>query len=474
MAAVARGALQRRVTASVPVRVLTAWDRYWFGQVAAIRPYLLMKILLGMLAFDVWMLRVPLGGRYGAGAFGVAHFGWLDAVQPLPSPRLYVGLMLAIGMLAVVCALADAGRWMRALLAAMYTYGWAMSFHDTYQHHYLLSLVLATFVFFPRLHAADLYPAHAWASRRERRRVRLEPSRRTLSAWAYALLGANLAIVYAYTAVTKWDTGWRAGAVVEGLAEESFGPLAAWMGLGAHSGIFWVVLGLGVFAAECVIAVGYLLAVRLDDRRGRWLPAVTGLAFLAAVGFHVAAEVGLSLRIGWFSYYMMVFACVYFLPSSLLWAIGAPLRWLVAAWSRVRDGVGTLGAGLTLLAVGLVAIVVSAVGLALDLPGTRTVGFVGASTLVAGSVLAVARRREHDALRYAVATGLAAALMWGAVGQSNVRFVYHANVATDLQRRGDPAGALDALEKASRYAPNPEALQQYMVKLRRQLGRPED
>ena len=150
---------------TLTLRLAAAWDRYWFGPIAAIRPYLLMKVMWGLLAFDVWMERVPLAGRYGAGGFGVAHFRWLDSVQPLPTPELYVGLMLAIGLLAVVCVLTDAPRWMRALMALLYTYGWAMSLHDGYQHHYFISLVLATFVFFPDLRGCDLFVDSSAASR---------------------------------------------------------------------------------------------------------------------------------------------------------------------------------------------------------------------------------------------------------------------------------------------------------------------
>ena len=62
---------------------MTAWDRYWFGPVAAVRPYVLERAVLFLLALDSWVQFVPHGGRYGAGGFNVAHFLWLDAIQPL-------------------------------------------------------------------------------------------------------------------------------------------------------------------------------------------------------------------------------------------------------------------------------------------------------------------------------------------------------------------------------------------------------
>ena len=191
--------------ATLTLRLAAAWDRYWFGPIASIRPYLLMKVVWCLLAFDVWMERVPLGGRYGAGGFGVAHFRWLDSLQPLPSPELYVGLMLAVGLLAVVCVLTDAPRWMRALVALLYTYGWAMSLHDGYQHHYFISLVLATFVFLPHLRGCDFFVTRALpADKRQRTRQRAQATR-TVTAWGFALLEATVGIVYLYTAATKWD-----------------------------------------------------------------------------------------------------------------------------------------------------------------------------------------------------------------------------------------------------------------------------
>jgi hypothetical protein len=170
---------------SVYDRTMQAWEHYWFGPVAPIRPYLLVKGGLCLLAFDAWMLRVLRGGRYGEGGFNVAHFRWLDTLQPLPSPGLYVGLMLAVGMLAMVCVLADTGPWALALLALMWTYGWAMSMHDSYQHHYLLSLILTALVFLPRLRVHDVYPTGVVVRARKGRKSRpssaAEPR---VSSWA--------------------------------------------------------------------------------------------------------------------------------------------------------------------------------------------------------------------------------------------------------------------------------------------------
>ena len=79
---------------------MRGWNHYFFSPVAAVRPYLLMKGVLVLLAFDAWMKMSPHGSLYGAAGFNVAHFRWIDAVQPVPTPALHVGVVLLTGMLA--------------------------------------------------------------------------------------------------------------------------------------------------------------------------------------------------------------------------------------------------------------------------------------------------------------------------------------------------------------------------------------
>lgn len=471
------------LNSSAPRRALQGWDRHWFGPVAAIRPYLVRKVVLCLLALDVWLLRIPRGGRYGAGGFDVAHFQWLDGLQPLPTPDVFIGLMLSVGVLALVCAFTEPGPWAHALLAVMYTYGWAMSLHDSFQHHYFVSLVLVLFVCFPRVTAVELSPPPVAPSGRRRRKGALsDTSPPTATAWAYKLLGVTTGILYAFTAFTKLDPEWRAGLVIMRLARP-LAPVEAWVGgFGVPPSVFWGSLAMGVFAAEAVVAAGYLLTGRLDDDHRPWLRGVAWLALAAAVGFHVSAETVLRLRIGWFSYYMIGLACVYFLPSSLLWAVGGlvtrPAARSAAVWSTTSRALGSgsraLDIGVTAVGAAAGAAVVVAVGFALDLPGAATVGVVLASGLAGATVLALVLGRQQHAMKYALATAVAAVVMWAAIAQSRVRLDYYVRVGFDLQRRGHRAAAFDAYERATRYGPeglSPEILADAFG---RQSGRAED
>ena len=103
------------------------WNRYFYGNVAAIRPYLLIKVVLIFLAMDRWIAMSRFGSIYGAAGFNVAHFPWLDALQPLPTADYHVAFLLLTGLLSVVFAFSGGGRIALFSLFLLYTYCWSMS-----------------------------------------------------------------------------------------------------------------------------------------------------------------------------------------------------------------------------------------------------------------------------------------------------------------------------------------------------------
>jgi hypothetical protein len=243
---------------------------------------------------------------------------------------------------------------------------------------------------------------------------------------------------------------------------------------------FWGAVGLGIIIVECLIAVGYVLAVRLDENSQWWLRAVTWLAFIAAVGFHLSAEVVLRLRIGWFGYYMILLACIYLLPNSFLWTVGAvvtwPARW-AGTWSIASAAAKSRRSGrniaLTLTGIAATAIVIGVVAFILDLPGATTIGMLIVACLVGGTLRALTLGGQRDALRYVLVTALAVVSMWAAIGQSTVRFQYYGLLGDQRQLRGDLVGALEAYERAIRYVPDKDrsSVEQIVDAVRRQLGR---
>ncbi len=139
-----------------------------FPGVVLARPYLLLRLTLVLLAFDCFLDLVPHGGRYGVGNFNVAHFHWMDAVLPTPSPALYLGTLIVSGVLALAMALRPYRPGLAVLFGA-YTYAWSMSMLDSYQHHYLISLLLFSCIFLPLPTAAQVVGEESWEDGEEER-----------------------------------------------------------------------------------------------------------------------------------------------------------------------------------------------------------------------------------------------------------------------------------------------------------------
>jgi hypothetical protein len=332
----------------------------------------------------------------------------------MPSPSLHVGLMLIVGGLAWVVACGAGGRPMRLLLAVLYTYGWAMSRLDAYQHHYLLSLLLAGFVFFPRVRANDS----------------------EVSAWAFVVVAANVAIVYVFAAVTKSEAAWASGGVLRQVTAGSGWFDAVWSRLvetGVGEDTLWAAMARAVAVMQVLIAVAYVVVVR--SRRARWL-ALGALA--AAVGFH-GSLLFFAVEIRWFSYYMIAIAVAFFAPE---------------AWLRRLVALATLPARTiawpTAAVVSSASCVVALVGFQLDLPGAATAGALCGIALAAGALPGSDGARTR---RRAVAAAAGALVLTAAVHVSPVRFQYYLYLVADLQRRGAPAEVLAAYEKAEPYAP---------------------
>jgi len=441
------------------------WECYWFGPVAAIRPYLLMKAVLILLAFDMWLLRIKRGASFGVSEFNVAHFPWLDAIQPVPTSELYVGLVLSVGILALVLTFAGAVRWALVLLALGYTYTWAMGMIDLFQHHYFLSLVLFAFLFFPLSHATELYQ-HVPPTKGNRRRAAKNPNttRQSVSSWGYRLLGANMAIVYFYTAVTKLsEPEFIQGEIVRRMTRNKpfLRAFEMWLAdFNIDPDLFYELAALGVIALEIFIAIAYLLTVRLDESRSRWLQVVAWFGFIGAISFHgIGNELFANLRIGWFSYYMIALACVYFLPASILWFVGGLMTWPVRSLVDPQAKLPVTFTGKGVLDIGLAvvgwAIAVGAffVGFHLDLPGGEAVGLLAAIGLASATIASFCLRRQLEVMKYFLASALAGGFMWVAITQSMVRSDYYRYAGSFKRRQGDLDAAIKDLEKAVLYVP---------------------
>ena len=540
-------------------------ERYFFGGVDPIRPWLLLRLLLVVLAFDCWIDLVAHGGRYGFNDFNVAHFAVLDWVLPTPSAGLYVGVVLLTGLLAMVEAITRPTRIGVALVFATYTYAWLMSMLDSYQHHYLISVLLFSCIFFPMPTGGQIFrrarptrtegwggllmawsaleltlglcgvdsplskvfgpgaavgvPGWIWGARvaigllgallaflpgedtaeepkpepkpepkgepkskrkkgkKGKKRKAKEtdtkpdpkpdskpekPEPTTTSAWAYVSFCISCAIVYFYTAVTKLSPDWRDGHALRRLSRtelfDAFEARALGEGLPVLGEMtpdgFWKMVAGGAILMQIVACAGFAMAAARDRMSPR-LGAVTSAMVVAPLSFHLGAEAGLGLDIGWFSFYMLLVSAVVFAPASLLRTFSERFS---ALWDALRQrwstAMETHAAGLhfTLL---LAASSMIAAGWAIDLPGSLGAGVVAAIVVSASVVVHPRRGRPAIAREHALGGLVAALLFWVSIAQSDARFDYYRYVGGEYRRHQEPELALEAYEKANRYVVTP-------------------
>jgi hypothetical protein len=518
---------------------VNAFERYFYAPHGAARSFLFAKVFPLMLALDTWLLMIGHAGRYGVAGFNVAHFAWLDALLPMPQAGFYVGVLVLTGLLALVVALTGVRRSTGLLLFALYTLSWSMSMLDSYQHHYLLSVLLLCLAFFPSTSAEELHAQartvavdaprhkhqaqraleHAERSERAEQRgwmyatavliacaayavyLRGEDEQHTwLAFFAFAgtvatattlyvperrapllregfgfnLLGASVCIVYLYTATAKMDANWFSGSTLLRISsvEREFSGLAD---LGAMFGIarehFWGVFATMVIPQELFVGCVYLIAVRQDGARSRLVRVLCWVAFVLSIALHVGAE-AMGLDIGWFSGYMLLLASCFLLPLAVVERLCTAFSWPARLLARQAGDFGSdphplLGPSLALALAGAGLLVM--VGKLIDLPGAVPACSIAALALIAVALASV--HRQRDPRRHIAATVIAAAVMWGAIASSSVRWDFYRYLGGDLARRDEPEAALEAYVRGERYAPPGQSRGDKIKKIRAQLGR---
>ncbi len=423
-----------------------SWMDYWHTPVALVRPYLFLRGFMLLLAVDAWSLLAHRSSAYGFGGFNVAHFGWLDMLQPLPTPWLYGTVQFLVGFSAFFVALSNYNRPAIVSVFGLYTYGWSMSLTDSYQHHYLISIVLFCLAFFPEL--------RGWASAPP---VRSKIESRLGEAWAYRMLGATIAIVYFYTSIAKCDATWLAGDTLQYIDQSS--GLMSGIGrgvslLGIDAAIYWPAVSAGVILVELFIAVGYVLTLSRDVKRSRWLHLVCWTAFALACGLHGSFEL-LELEIGLFSYYMLMTACVFFLPEPLVSKIAIGLDTALGSvdWfaNLLKTKLFTSDYRAALFSGVAAAVCVVVCGYTIELPGASTACGICAFLVVASLGVLLVRQRPAVVHRSAVIVAAGALTMWTAIGIGSAQYLFYMGMAGQYLEIGQPDKALAVYAVAEKF-----------------------
>jgi hypothetical protein len=230
-----------------------------------------------------------------------------------------------------------------------------------------------------------------------------------------------------------------------------------------------------VIPVELAVAAAYLLAVRQDASDSRVIRIVCSSACALALSLHIGAE-AMSLEIGWFSYYMMLLACGFLLPASVVDTLATlvtwPARLLMRQLADFTSEAPNQSATLPTLAIAAAAsAVLVAVGYMIDLPGAQSACVLAACAVSVVTVLAIIRKRAAQTRFALLGTAIAAMLMWTAIAKSEVRWDFYRYLGGDLRRRGQPEAALTAYLKGERYAPPGDTRQDKIDELKQELGR---
>jgi tetratricopeptide (TPR) repeat protein len=377
------------------------WQAYWFEcGVSRTKLGVFRFFFFALLAIDCF-LDLGHAPRYGAGDFNVSNLPWLDWALPMPTRAGFLLCCLLGSYLALRIAFGVFSAGTVKLSAALFGYRYFISQLDSYQHHYLVFLLLLIAGFVP------------WQSKDT-------PVRH----WAIRLFVVQVALLYFWAAVSKMTGQWTDGStlqtqittepsrVIEFLTGQPSANdlIQAWFGPASPGkpGGFGDV-------AKLVLSAELLLAAMLLWRRA-W-----PFAPLVGIPFHLTVEFS-GFKIGLFSWFMVGFYLL-LLPDG--W-----FDWIGRQWQRIADPVRTwitsrlpplpvvaaIAAGLTaggaflmwripieyrfMLVAVITAAGLSALALATYHRRTSLVLAVGIANLGAGSVLLLLHHKTDEVADY--------------------------------------------------------------------------
>ncbi|MEO8553945.1 MAG: HTTM domain-containing protein, partial [Kofleriaceae bacterium] len=366
-------------------------------------------VLFGLLALDA-LLQLRHAPRYGTD-FNVANLPGLDGLGP---GRFGYGagqLVLAYAFVMIACGAAT--RWFVPVAAVVYNWLYFGSQLDSYQHHYLIAMLLIVACFVPWQRAAGL----------------AEP----VKSWALRLMLVELGIVYLWAAISKTDPLWLDGTA---LGKQLHGSLRSLI----DSTIGMKTVATLVPLTE--VALGFVWA-------RRWWPYLAPLGVL----FHLGI-VWSGLEIGLFAW-LMIGLYAFVVPDRVYLAVVAwlaPVRALgeraAAAVERQRWRV-----------LGLAIVVGIALAVACRFPGALAIAILATLGL---AILALGRRRVA-ALALAHVLALA---VWCFVDRtSTVTRDYYKFWAGTARRSNDPATAETAYRRLTEVAPDDATAHYYLGRL---------
>lgn len=386
------------------------WNRFWFGlAVPASKLNLLRILFFGVLAVDVF-LELEHAPRYGAGGFNVSHIPWLDGLGT-PSRLTIVVLLLLQSYLAARVVFGVAVTSSVRVLALLYGITYLCSQLDSYQHHYLVLLLLVIASFVP------------WERARSEAEGAADPA---IPSWALRLFTIQLALVYLWAAIAKMHPAWLDGSTLEAQMSVPW-VRDAIAGTVDFGGMAWLIM---------LTELGLAIAIVF---RAAW-PVV----WVIGVGLHLSIEMA-GFKIGLFSYFMLG---IYMLFAPDRW-ITAGARVLRRGWARARP------IGEAIARVPRPALAAVCAGAALALVASLPFEASGVAAVLIGLAGALALWwPAGSAARVALGHTLACVFLLAGHLASDQAFDYYKYLAGTSRRLDDPDTMKMAYQRLNELAPD--------------------
>ncbi|MEZ4434981.1 MAG: HTTM domain-containing protein [bacterium] len=428
---------------------VAAWHRYWHDfETERLRVVALRVLFFGLIAFDLWSVTLEHASRYGAGGFNVAQIGILDEILPLPNPAIVATGWLLGGYFALRAAFGIAIR--QSIIGATVCYFgiYLWSQVDSYQHHYLVGLLLTLACFIPE---------EVWTATRP---DDMTPERwHRVRHWGLRLIYVQVAIMYFWTGVTKADPTWLSGATMDQLTNppEIRDMIRGWevrAGLRAGEGYAW---------AAAAVLLGELFAPICFLWRRLWI-----VGLIVVPWFHVGVEI-LEFDIEWFSYYMIGLDVILLLPDRGWAALRGLAMGVEPLWQRVAVARPTEG-GPRMLIAAVTAAACAGVAWRIPVEGSSLLAtLVGVATLLAlWPIPALAPKLPVYA---AVMQVVIAGAMSVTAAKAESLYDMYRLWGGDLRRRGDLEEAAEKYALANAAMPDRPARRFQLAEIYQELGR---
>ena len=259
--------------------------------------YLVLRFcFFSLLAYDLVTVTFKHAARYGIEDFNVPQFSWMSSLTPVPSAEWVGALWIMCALSSLLAAFGVLASLTIRLTCVLYAGIYFSSQIDSYQHHYLLALLLFLFAL----------PKEAFW------RVSRAPDERR--SWVPNLFYLQIAIVYFWTAVAKVDSTWVSGATLQSLSNSEVvlsyvGTWTTWLYGTAHEPLFALNAMYQTLAGLVIIGEFFLPLCFLFQR-------LRLIGLIISPFFHVGVEM-LGLDIELFSFYMISINFILLSPDRL-------------------------------------------------------------------------------------------------------------------------------------------------------------